>query len=702
MSNDKRLLKLINEVSRAATSILDVTLMLTTVTQAVQRSFGFYRVGVFRLHPEQENILLSDFTGEDGRSFHKEIAFEQADPLIITALEQGEAVVIEDVDAWRKDRKVKIRRSRDFYAQEVKSRLVSPLKLGVKIIGVLNLECADLDIFGPSLAAAMETLSDQLAVAIENARLYNELSTNVNELLALNRITQSVSSTLDFQKTLTLLAAHVTSMLNVAATSVVLRDDETEEVWFAAAAGQGATAVLGKRMSLGQGIAGWVAQKGHSLIVPNVHQDPRFYSKIDTQIGFKTKAILCAPLQSKGRLIGAVEAINKLNGQFTEQDLNRLTALSAPAATAIENAQLYMDLAQQMAQVDALRAFNQNVIENMTTGLIALDIEGVVTVFNKAASALLGLGAEETIGQAATVALARVPKLVTPLTATLKTQQRFDDERNVVIKHWDGSLITIAVTTTPMYTAEGEFIGVLGLIEDLTALKTLEAEGRRLDRLADLGEMSAIVAHELRNPIAGIAVGVNYLTKKLAHNTTDYQAGQMILKEVDRVQRIIEDILLVARPLDLQKESHSLEEIVNTVGQEYQAALRKKQILLEITLAKQLPEIVVDRGRIEQVFSNLIENAIHAMPEGGVINISAYNLPTNGMVAIRLNDTGHGILTSNPQTIFEPFTTTKNRGTGLGLALSRRILEAHNGSIHIVTSDQTGTTFEIRLPVRVE
>ncbi|HHJ06660.1 MAG TPA: GAF domain-containing protein, partial [Anaerolineae bacterium] len=272
MSNDKRLLKLINEVSRAATSILNVNLMLTTVTQAIQQSFGFYRVGVFRLHSEQKNSLLSDSTGKDGRSFHKEIAVEQVDPLIVKALEQGEAVVIEDIDAWRRDRKLKLRNSSDFFAQGVSSCLIIPLKLGVKIIGVLTLECANLDIFGPSLIAAMETLSDQLAVAIENARLYNELNTNVNELLALNRITQSVSSTLDFQETLTLLAAHVTSMLNVAATSVVLRDDETAEVWFAAAVGQGAAAVLGQRMSLGQGIAGWVAQKGDPLIVPNVHR----------------------------------------------------------------------------------------------------------------------------------------------------------------------------------------------------------------------------------------------------------------------------------------------------------------------------------------------------------------------------------------------------------------------------------------------
>ncbi len=701
MSNDKRLLKLINEVSRAATSILNVNLMLTTVTQAIQQSFGFYRVGVFRLHSEQKNSLLSDSTGKDGRSFHKEIAVEQVDPLIVKALEQGEAVVIEDIDAWRRDRKLKLRNSSDFFAQGVSSCLIIPLKLGVKIIGVLTLECANLDIFGPSLIAAMETLSDQLAVAIENARLYNELNTNVNELLALNRITQSVSSTLDFQETLTLLAAHVTSMLNVAATSVVLRDDETAEVWFAAAVGQGAAAVLGQRMSLGQGIAGWVAQKGDPLIVPNVHRDSRFYPEMDAQTSFKTRAILCAPLQSKGRLIGAVEAINKLDGQFTKQDLNRLVALSAPAATAIENAQLYQNLARQMAQVDTLRAFNQNVIENMTTGLIALDIAGIVTVFNKAAAALLGLRTEEIIGQPATVALTCASELIAPLTTALKTRQRLD-ERNVVIQHWDGSSITIAVTTTPMYTAEGEFTGVLGLIEDLTALKTLEAESRRLDRLADLGEMSAIVAHELRNPIAGIAVGVNYLTKKIAQDTTDYQAGQMILKEVDRVQRIIEDILLVARPLDLQKESHSLPEIINAVEQEYQAALREKQVMLKITLAEHLPEIVVDRGRIEQVFSNLIENAIHAMPEGGVINISARNLPAKGMVAVRLNDTGHGILTSNQQTIFEPFTTTKNRGAGLGLALSRRILEAHNGSIHIAASDQTGTTFEIRLPVGAE
>ncbi|MFQ5578727.1 MAG: ATP-binding protein, partial [Anaerolineae bacterium] len=428
-----------------------------------------------------------------------------------------------------------------------------------------------------------------------------------------------------------------------------------------------------------------------------VRQDSRFFPDMDRVSGFKTQSILCVPLQTKGRLIGAIEAMNKLDGEFTPQDLNRLTALTAPAATAIEHAQLYHELAQRMTQVDNLRAFNQNIIENMTTGLIALDRRGTITVFNKAASALLGIDSDTVIGQPLAGTLAHIPQLLDAFAPPLADRQPLI-HKDIIIEHWDGGHITVSVTTAPMVNAEDEPSGVVGLIEDLTALKTLEAERRRLDRLAALGEMSAVVAHELRNPLAGIAAGVNYLTKKILAGSPDHQAKQMILKEVDRVQHIIEDILLVARPLNLQPAPQPLNPIITAVRRRYRPTLQEKKIQLGLNVPSSLPDIFVDRAKFEQALNNLFENAIHAMPNGGRIAISAACPAPGSEVVVTFKDTGPGILTADPQKVFEPFFTTKNRGTGLGLALSRRIIEAHRGSIAITASDKTGTTFEIRLP----
>ncbi len=680
-------LRLINEVSRAATSILNINLMLSTVAQAIQRSFGFYNVRIYRQQPDAP-LTLAALTDLRGRTVLPAREAPAPSPFVERAVAQSRTLVANDAKADPAYTPPPEER-------KIRSCLAIPIKLGAKIVGAMELDSTRLDAFPPSLVAAMETLCDQLAVAMENALLYDELNQTINELLALNRITQSVSATLDFQQTLTLIARHVTAMLNVAATSVVLRDDDAGEVWFAAAWGEGAEAVLNRRLSLGEGIVGWVALHGKPLIVPNVWDDPRFYPEMDRQSGFHTQSILCVPLQVKGRLIGAIEAMNKLDGEFTDHDLNRLTALTAPAATAIEHAQLYNQLAQRMAQVDALRAFNQNVIENMTTGLIALDGEGAITVCNKAAAALLGLRADEVIGQPVRDALSRFPPLADALCQPLHNPD-VPFQQELEIDHWDGSRLTVAVTATAMPAADPPLTGVVGLLEDLTALKTLEAERRRLDRLAVLGEMSAVVAHELRNPIAGIAAGVNYLTRQRTATPEDRQAGQMILKEVERVHRIVEDILLIARPLKLIRQPQPLSSLLQTVCQRQQAALQQANIRLTLSLPDDLPPLWLDRARMEQVLHNLLDNAIHAMPEGGEIRITAEHDPAAGEVILRVQDTGPGIA-AEPQQIFEPFFTTKTRGTGLGLALSRRIIEAHGGSIG-VTSDDGGATFEIRLP----
>jgi PAS domain S-box-containing protein len=212
-----------------------------------------------------------------------------------------------------------------------------------------------------------------------------------------------------------------------------------------------------------------------------------------------------------------------------------LQILSRQLAVAIENINLF-------DRVQSLSAFNQNIIANITTGLIALDQVGRVTVCNKAASALLGLHSEEVIGRPIEQVLNHIPQLVAIYLDAMAGSPAIT-HRNLDIEHWDGGTLAVTVTTSALYNTEQQVTGIVGLIEDLTELKTLEAERRRLDRLAALGEMSAVVAHELRNPIAGIAAGVEYLTKRLDLNATEYQGSQMILKEIDRVHRI-------ARPPD--------------------------------------------------------------------------------------------------------------------------------------------------------
>lgn len=411
--------------------------------------------------------------------------------------------------------------------------------------------------------------------------------------------------------------------------------------------------------------------------------------------GSRQAMAVCLPLISKGEKLGILVAeLPPYALPLSNFQLELLQVLSRQLAGAIENINLFN-------RAETLRAFNQNIIENITTGLVALDHQGNITVLNKAASALLGLQSKDLLGQSITIALAHISQLADILVEPLKGGPSII-HRDLTLEHWDKGQLTVSVTASALYDASDQISGVVGLIDDLTELKALEAERRRLDRLAALGEMSAVVAHELRNPIAGIAAGIEYLTKKIDLNSAEYQGSRMILKEINRVHRIVEDILLVARPLDLQKSSVSLRAIIENICQRHGSALTESKLQVNILLEETLAEIVVDGDRIEQVFDNLMSNALHAMPDGGTITISATQSADQKEMIILFEDTGPGILTVEQQKIFEPFFTTKSRGVGLGLALSRRILEAHGGSISITETSDAGTTFEIRLPLQDE
>ncbi len=335
-------LALINEVGQAATSILNLDVMLRTVVQAIRRSFSCYSVAVYLHNRDIDQVELRARTTSD---HYGSTLPDSPDELSSRKLHQGligwaaannKTILANDVT--RDPRFIATDHNR-----EVRAELCVPITLGVKTIGVLDLQSVQLEAFDKFHVSALETLADQLAIAIENARLYDEINQHIKELKSLNEIGQAITSTLNLQTTLTLITDHTTRLMEVAAASVVLRDDENEDVWFAAASGEGSEAVIGVRIALGQGIAGWVTETGEAIIVPDVYEDKRFFANVDKESGFTTESILCVPLKTRGRTIGAIEVMNKKNGPFNTEDLSMLQALAISAATAIENAQLYQE-----------------------------------------------------------------------------------------------------------------------------------------------------------------------------------------------------------------------------------------------------------------------------------------------------------------------------------------------------------------------
>jgi PAS domain S-box-containing protein len=351
-----------------------------------------------------------------------------------------------------------------------------PLIARERLLGVLYLHSFRPYQFHDQLPL-LSAFANQAAVAIENARLYDEIRRRLDELTTLHEIGQALTSTLDLQKMLTIIAEHTTRLLGVAATSVLLHDEASDDLWFAAASGVESDLVRDMRLAMGQGIAGWVAQHGEPALVPDVAQDRRFFGDFDKETGFSTHSVLCVPLQSKGQTIGAIEAMNKESGPFDREDLRLLSSLAATAAIAIENARLYQE---ERTRHGTLRTL----VDSSPDFIYIKDAGSRYIVSNAAHARFLGVRTpDEVVGKSIFEVYPR----------ELAAQYYADDQRVVgsgqpllnreeVSVDRAGNMVWLLTTKVPLRDSQGEVVGLVGISRDITERRRVEEELQHRNR----------------------------------------------------------------------------------------------------------------------------------------------------------------------------------------------------------------------------
>jgi len=342
-----------------------------------------------------------------------------------------------------------------------------------------------------------------------------------------------------------------------------------------------------------------------------------------------------------------------------------------------------------------IKAFSDNVVENMPIGLIATDADGRIASFNHEAEAVLRTPAGDILGKKIGEELP--PQFLDLLADAEKSGGVIQKETEISLG--DSRKIPLDVSVSPLESEDGLALGSIMLFRDLTEIRALKKEVETSQRLASLGRLAAGVAHEIRNPLSSIKGFATYFKERYKDNPEDRNTAQIMVQEVERLNRVIGELLEFARPVKMQKRKILLQTFIRHSLKMVERQAHEKGIRIEMDLVDSVKEIFLDPDRINQVLLNLYLNAFDAMERGGVLKVSLCGDSDAGVVSISIADTGKGISKEDLAHVFDPYFTTKQSGTGLGLAIVHRIIESHGGEVKVESQVGVGTTITVSLPV---
>ena len=367
------------------------------------------------------------------------------------------------------------------------------------------------------------------------------------------------------------------------------------------------------------------------------------------------------------------------------------------------------ELRRRFEELADLKSYTDNILRSLTSGIVTVDLDGRVVTLNPAAELLTGFFAGEMIGRYCTEVFAHTPELGEVLMETLASRAGIVG-LHLTLHRRNGSTVPIEFTTAPLKGGEGKDLGVIGVFRDVSVVHELESQLRRSDRLAALGTLAAGLAHEIKNPLTSLVTFTRHLERKFDDDHFRERFHRVVPRELERINSIVERLLDLTRPALLSFEPVAVPTLLDRVLDLYDNQIESKAIRVTRQLARDLPPIDADAEYLYRVFVNLVSNAIEAMSSGGRLVLRAGwsegltpHLPRRGrdrFIRVEVEDDGVGIPDAERDRVFTPFFTTKDSGTGLGLALAHKIVEEHGGVIDFKSAPGAGTTFRVTLPIR--
>jgi len=553
-----------------------------------------------------------------------------------------------------------------------------PMLCRDKVVGAIIVGSHQRGAFDAELEQILTSIANQAAVALENARLYQQtdarLHQRIVELTALNEISRTVSSILDLDQLLQMTLQLIKEISQVEAGSLILVDEATEELVFKVVLqAKEAHRLVGLRLSPGTGVVGHCIEHNEPIVVADATVDGRFYPEVDKYSGLTTRSLLCVPLESRGKVLGAIELVNKVHGPFTEHDLKLLASMAAFVAIAIENARLYIALRDHASLLEKevanrtreLRA----ILNSVADGLVVTDADDKVVMVNPAARRWLNFREDPSLQQEkasflwhAIQGLARVSdakqtaELNIPLlpgngrpacynwfecTADCPAREPSGENlpcwllpgtrcRGAHPQGFKGDIaeyclacefyhrqdkITLQAHSAQIYDKESRVVGEVTVLRDITRLK-------ELDRLKS--QFVSNVSHELKTPLSSIKLYLSLLEQGKPEKRERYKT--VLRQEVDHLEGLITDLLDLSRlemgTVSVNKEALSVGQVVERVLESLRPVAEEKELTLSCMIPTDLLPALADGNQIHQVVTNLVSNAINYTSTGGQVQVS--------------------------------------------------------------------------------
>ncbi|MCL5429126.1 MAG: GAF domain-containing protein [Chloroflexi bacterium] len=572
-----------------------------------------------------------------------------------------------------------------------KSVVSAPLIVRDQLVGVMTLTHPEIGFFTEEHLSLVQTISDQAAFAVLNARLYAETKRRATIMTAIADSARAIGASLQLDEVLQTILEQTTKALEVEAVSLALVEPGGKDLVFRAATGKQGKKVIGLRIRMGQGIAGWVAKAGEGLIVRDAQSDPRFFAKVDEATGYKTRAVACAPIRARKKVIGVLEALNPTTGTFDNNDLPVLEGIGNLAGTAIEHAQLF-------EQMEAARTRYLDLFEDSIDPILITDLDGNIIETNKQADFLIGFD-KKTLQQMNVHTLHQADyKVLGQDMAKVKEGASVSYESVLQGKDADQIFIDVYVHRI---TVDG--------VEQLQWILRDITERKNLDTLRE--DLASMIYHDLRSPLANVVSGLDVLEMMLPKDKdpTIRSVLDIAMRSTERVQRLANSLLDTSRMEAGQRigspEPTQVIDLVQMALEAVTPAAQGKEVKMEAAVPKGLPRVMADAEMIRRVFINLIENAIKYSTEGMVVTVGARR--AGDYVEMWVQDQARGIPKADQERIFEKFArvqvsagaTGKTKGLGLGLAYCKLAVEGHGGKIWVESEVGRGSRFAFTIPI---